>query len=101
MIPDIGLMVAAYIVTRMVRILASQSETRVAQVFAVVTILVAIVVSIDLIRGSSTLSAPPFGTKAPASNPAPFRAECNDGTHITNPTANACDGHGGLARIVR
>jgi hypothetical protein len=52
--PDIGLMIAAYIVTQMVLLLGQPRPQAhpVAQVFAVITILVALVCALDLaLRG--------------------------------------------------
>jgi hypothetical protein len=49
MIPEIGVMIGAYIVTRMVAMLGSGANI-VAQVFAVITILVALVVCWDLLQ---------------------------------------------------
>ena len=56
MIPEIGVMVGGYIVTRMVAMLGSGANV-VAQIFAVITILVALVVCWDLLlRGLPELT---------------------------------------------
>jgi cytochrome b561 len=51
MLPDIGLMIAAYIVTRMVALLGQPrpQANPVAKVFAAITILVAVVCALDLV----------------------------------------------------
>lgn len=57
MIPDIGLMVAAYIVTRMFAIIFKDENHLALKIFAVITILVATVCAFDLLmRGT-----PPIG----------------------------------------
>jgi hypothetical protein len=57
MIPDIGLMIAAYIVTRMIELLSSNS-TIVAKIFAVITILVAVIATADLLLGGVRVQPP-------------------------------------------
>ena len=58
MIPDIGLMIGAYVITRMISLLTrkgDREESVVVRVFAVITILVAVIcVSSLLTRGLST-----------------------------------------------
>jgi hypothetical protein len=58
MIPDIGLMVAAYIITRLTAMLGRPNESVnvVAKVFAIITILVTLVCVVDLLGHG--LSAP-------------------------------------------
>lgn len=61
MIPAIGFMIAAYIITRMVASLTRPDVNIVAKVLAVVTILITIVSVIDLISaGSSVRGSMPF-----------------------------------------
>lgn len=52
MIPAIGIMIAAYIITRMLELIASKAE-RVVKIFACGTILVTIVSIIDIVRAGS------------------------------------------------
>lgn len=58
MIPDIGLMVGAYVITRMISFLTrmqDRAESAVVKVFAVITILVTLVCVADLMmRGKPT-----------------------------------------------
>ncbi len=59
MIPDIGLMVGAYIVTRMVEIMAGESKVgkSVTRILAALTVLVAVVCLADLLlRGTMNLN---------------------------------------------
>ena len=61
MIPDIGVMVAAYILTRMLQIILKRDpkENGVVVAFAVITIIVTAVVAGDLLlRGTTGVSLP-------------------------------------------
>jgi glycopeptide antibiotics resistance protein len=54
MIPAIGIMVGAYIITRMMEILAKAESKNVTKVFSVVTILVTLVSVVDLLNAGSS-----------------------------------------------
>lgn len=56
MIPTIGVMMAAYIFTRMVELLASEGKT-IVKVFAVITLLIACVGAVDLLNSGSSIPA--------------------------------------------
>lgn len=56
MIPTIGVMMAAYIFTRMVELLTSESKA-IVKVFAVITLLIACIGAVDLLNSSSNISA--------------------------------------------
>ncbi len=57
MIPEIGIMVGLYIVTRMLLVLHGSSATRAARVLAFITVLVSLVVMADLaLRGTIGLN---------------------------------------------
>jgi hypothetical protein len=49
MIPDIGIMIGAYIVTRMIEVLKTPNTTRVVRASAITTLIVAVVMSLDLL----------------------------------------------------
>ena len=62
MIPDIGIMIAAYIITRMAQMFGQPSAMThpIAKVLAVITILVTIVLGLDLLlRGSAGFQSLP------------------------------------------
>lgn len=54
MIPAIGVMIAAYIITRMVASLTRPDVNKVAKVLAVVTIIITMVSVVDLMSAAST-----------------------------------------------
>ena len=68
MVPDIGILIAAYVFTRMVALLGTPITSKsgfngvaqvAAQIFAGLTLIVALVVGIDLLlRGTTGLSLP-------------------------------------------
>jgi hypothetical protein len=68
MIPEIGVMLAAYIVTRMLALIVTRNDATsqvlqfgqiIAKIFAGVTIIVAVIVAIDLaLRGTAGVSLP-------------------------------------------
>jgi hypothetical protein len=62
MIPDIGIMVAAYIVTRMVTLLGPPSSQAnfVAKAFSVVTIVITLFCTLDLLVHGVTVPAAPL-----------------------------------------
>jgi hypothetical protein len=62
MIPDIGIMVAAYIVTRMVALLGRSSAQAnfVTKVFAVLTIVITLFCTLDLLVRGVTVPTPPL-----------------------------------------
>lgn len=53
MIPDIGLMVGLYIITRMIVIICDKNQATLPKVFSAVTILVALVCIVDLLNKGS------------------------------------------------
>ena len=54
MIPEIGAMVGLYIVTRMAGVLLDKSSPALVRVFAVITLLAAVLVIVDLVLRGST-----------------------------------------------
>ncbi|MGE8656139.1 MAG: hypothetical protein ACN6O8_05250 [Achromobacter sp.] len=60
MIPAIGLMVGAYIVTRMTATLTRPGTSKVVKVLAILTIAVALISCLDLLTSSATLSTGRF-----------------------------------------
>ena len=61
MIPDIGLMIAAYIITRLVDLLGRAEANIVAKILAVLSILVVLVTTVDLLS-HGTSQIPSFPT---------------------------------------
>lgn len=59
MIPDIGLMVAAYIITKMVSMANNENESIVVKILCAVTILVTAIALVDLLRSGSSIPAIP------------------------------------------
>lgn len=53
MIPDIGLMIAFYIVTRMLQFFGRSDEKMYVKVFCIITVLVTIICAIDLLSKPS------------------------------------------------
>ena len=58
MIPDIGLMVGAYIITRMTELLGSEANV-ITKVFAVFTLLLTAIALFDLMAGSPSIEPLP------------------------------------------
>jgi hypothetical protein len=60
MIPDIGVMIAAYIFTRMAALLGQPSPNAnvLAKVFAVITMIVATLIAFDLIARGTSVNLP-------------------------------------------
>lgn len=54
MIPAIGVMIAAYIVTRMMEILAKTESRKVIKAFAVITILLTLISVVDILSAGSS-----------------------------------------------
>ena len=49
MIPDIGIIIAAYVITRMAELVGSRDAPLMARIFAVVTVLVTLAAGVDLL----------------------------------------------------
>ncbi|CAB3692046.1 MAG: hypothetical protein ACWGIK_02985 [Achromobacter pulmonis] len=60
MIPAIGLMVGAYIVTRMTATLTQPGTSKVVKVLAIITIVVALVSCLELLTSSAAISSGRF-----------------------------------------
>ncbi|MDR5801171.1 hypothetical protein [Caballeronia sp. LZ001] len=58
MIPDIGLMVGLYIITRMIALISDKAQHTASRLFAAGTILVALICIVDLMSKGG--SAPPL-----------------------------------------
>ena len=55
MIPAIGMMIGAYIVTRMLELMVNPDSKTVVKVFAVITIVVTIISQIDILNAGSSI----------------------------------------------
>ncbi|CUI33889.1 hypothetical protein [Achromobacter xylosoxidans] len=60
MIPAIGLMVGAYIITRMTAMLTQPGTSKVLKVLSLITIAVALVSCLDLLTGSAAIPSGRF-----------------------------------------